>query len=68
MENREQIKPKKRLYKRRTAAQILDVSVSTMKQFEKQGRLTPIRLGKRHVCYDAKQIEAIAAAAVRGEI
>jgi predicted site-specific integrase-resolvase len=63
-----ELKPKKKLLKRRSAAAILDTSVSTLKRFEREGRLKPIRLGKRHVCYDAKQVEAIASAARRGEI
>jgi predicted site-specific integrase-resolvase len=62
------VKPKRQLLKRRTAAEILDTSVSTLKKWEREGRLKPIRLGRRHVSYDARQIQAIAVAARRGEI
>jgi hypothetical protein len=64
----EHIKPKKKLYLRKTAAQVLDMSISMLKLFEKRGLLTPYRLGPRRVYYDTRQVDHIAAAVLRGEI
>jgi hypothetical protein len=56
-------KPPKKLYRRRTAAEVLDCDIQMLKQLEKQGRLHPIRLNRLHVFYDVEEIHAIA----RGE-
>jgi hypothetical protein len=55
--------PARRLYRRNTAAQILDCAVDMLRQLEKQGKLHPIRLNKLHVFYAAEEVDAIA----RGE-
>ena len=55
--------PPKKLYRRRTAAEVLDCDIQMLKQLEKQGRLHPIRLNRLHVFYDVEEIHAIA----RGE-
>jgi hypothetical protein len=58
----ERKKPKvaRKLYRRATAAAMLDSSVTMMKRLEGEGRLTPVRLGSRDVFYNAEQIEALA--------
>jgi hypothetical protein len=61
-----QMKPARRLLKRATAAEVLDTSITTLKALEKAGKLTPIRLGLRHVHYDVKEVEALASGAQRG--
>lgn len=62
MIERVKLKPKRRLYKRRTAAEVLDTSVTKLKALEREGRLTPIRLGDhgRDVHYTVEQVEALA--------
>jgi hypothetical protein len=62
-EERAAATPAKRLYRRKTAAAILDCDISMLKRLEKEGLLHPKRLGLRHVFYAAEEIEAIA----RGE-
>jgi hypothetical protein len=57
---RKRVKPKRLLVRRRTAVEMLDSSVSKLKLLEKQGRLTPIRLGSRDVHYAMTEIEALA--------
>ena len=54
-------KPVRRLVRRRTAAEELDVSISMLKRLERDGRLTPIRLGSsgRDVFYSVSDIEAL---------
>ena len=47
----------RRLYRRATAAALLDTSVNMMKKLEREGRLKPIRLGQRDVFYDSQQID-----------
>jgi hypothetical protein len=47
----------RRLYRRATAATLLDTSVNMMKKLEREGRLKPIRLGQRDVFYDSQQID-----------
>jgi DNA-binding transcriptional MerR regulator len=64
----EHIRPAKKLYLRKTAAQVLDMSISMLKLFEKEGLLKPIRIGPRRVYYDTRQVDAVAAAVLRGEI
>jgi hypothetical protein len=59
---RDQTKPARRLYRRRTAAEILNTSISMMKKLEKEGRLKPVRLGSRR----AEQIEALLKEASHG--
>jgi hypothetical protein len=46
-------KRQRRLVRRATAIEILDTSLSTLKALEKAGKLTPIRIGKRDVHYQA---------------
>jgi len=48
------------LTKRRRAAEILDTSVSTLKRLEREGRLTPRRVGLRDIAYPTWQVRAIA--------
>jgi hypothetical protein len=55
--------PPKKLYRRRTAAEVLDCDIQMLKQLEKQGRLHPIRLNRLHVFYRSEEVEALA----RGE-
>jgi hypothetical protein len=57
---RHQIKPSKKLYRRRTAAEILDCDVSLLKRLEKMGRLTGIRIGLREIFYKCEEIDALA--------
>jgi hypothetical protein len=49
----------RRLYRRATAAALLDTSVNMMKKLEREGRLKPIRLGARDVFYAAEQVDAL---------
>jgi hypothetical protein len=49
----------RRLYRRATAAALLDTSVKMMKKLEREGRLKPIRLGQRDVFYSAEQVDAL---------
>ena len=53
-------KPPRRLYRRATAAEILDSSVSMLKRLEREGRLTPIRIGSRDVHYSADEVHRLA--------
>jgi hypothetical protein len=39
--------PGRRLYRRATAAMVLDTSISMLKKLEREGRLTPVRIGAR---------------------
>jgi hypothetical protein len=48
------------LYRRATAAEMLDTSISGLKRLEREGRLTPKRIGKRDVHYAASEIHALA--------
>ena len=66
MERVNQVKPAQQLYKRATAAKILDTSTSTLKLLEKEGRLRPIRLGRRYVYYKVAEVEALASGKQRG--
>jgi hypothetical protein len=66
MERVNQVKPAQQLYKRATAAKILDTSITTMKMLEKEGRLKPVRLGKRYVYYKVGEVEALASGKQRG--
>ena len=54
--------PQQILYSRKTTAAVLDVSVDTVKELERQGRLSQIRLtGPRgDVHHPAAQVEALA--------
>ena len=55
------MKPKKLLYKRATAAEILDESISSLIRMEQEGRLTPVILRPNGVVhYRAEDIEALA--------
>ena len=49
----------RRLYRRATAAALLDTSVNMMKKLEREGRLKPIRLGQRDVFYDSQRIDVL---------
>ena len=42
-------KTPRKLYRRSTAAALLDTSINTLKRLEAEGRLTPVRLGRRDV-------------------
>jgi hypothetical protein len=54
-------RPKKLLYKRATAAALLDESVSSLIRMEQDGRLTPVVLRPNGVVhYPAEQVEALA--------
>ncbi len=53
-------KPPRRLYRRATAAEMPDTSISMMKRLEAEDRLTPVRPGGRDVFYPATEIEALA--------
>jgi hypothetical protein len=57
------VKPARRLLRRTTVNHMLDTSTTTLKELERRGKLTPIRLGKRTISYPAEQVEALA----RGE-
>jgi hypothetical protein len=61
---KEQGKPARRLYRRRTAAEILDTSINMLKKLERKGKLTAVRLGGRDVFYRAEEVDALA----RGEV
>lgn len=50
----------RRLVRRATAAEILDTSLSMLKRLEREGRLTPVRLGARDIYYSAEEIEVLA--------
>ena len=51
----------RRLLRRRTAAEELDTSVSRLKRLEREGKLTPRRIGGgRDVYYSVSDIEALA--------
>ncbi|MFZ1885542.1 MAG: hypothetical protein WAU53_18580 [Rhodoplanes sp.] len=50
----------RRLYRRATAAAVLDTSINMMKRLEKEGKLTPVRLGSRDVFYLVDQVAALA--------
>jgi hypothetical protein len=52
--------PTRRLYRRATAAHLLNCSISLLKRLEKDGRLTPIRLGSRDVFYAVAQVHRLA--------
>jgi hypothetical protein len=55
------IKPKRLLYKRATAAHMLDESVSSLIRMEEEGRLTPVILRPNGVVhYRAEEVEALA--------
>ena len=51
---------RRRLYRRATAAAVLDTSINMLKRLEADGKLTVIRLGGRDVFYPATQVEALA--------
>jgi predicted site-specific integrase-resolvase len=53
-------RPARRLYRRATAAEILDTSITMMKRLEREGRLTPVRLGGRDVFYPADEVHRLA--------
>jgi hypothetical protein len=53
-------KPRQLLVKRRRAIELLDTSLNGVKKLEKLGKLTPVRLGSRDVCYRLEQFEALA--------
>jgi hypothetical protein len=56
-----EMKPKRLLYKRATAAHLLDESISTIIRMEEDGRLTPIVLRRNGIVhYRAEQVEALA--------
>jgi hypothetical protein len=57
---RRETMPAKRLYRRKTAAEILDCDIQLLKRLEKEGKLHAIRLGRRDVFYTADEIEALA--------
>jgi hypothetical protein len=61
IERRKPTKAARKLYRRATAAAMLDTSVTMMKKLEAAGKLTPVRLGSRDVFYKAEQVEALAA-------
>jgi len=50
----------RRLYRRSTAAAILDCSVKMLRRLEREGKLKVVRLGQRDVFYPAEQVEALA--------
>lgn len=54
-------RPRRRLYRRATAAALLDTSINMLKRLEKQGKLTPLRLGGRDIFYRADEVDALAA-------
>jgi predicted site-specific integrase-resolvase len=54
-------KIERKLYRRATAAALLDTSVTMMKRLEREGRLTAVRLGGRDVFYRAQEIERLLA-------
>jgi hypothetical protein len=57
--------PNRIAVRRRTAAAMLDTTVRTLKDLEKLGKLTPVRLGPKgkEVSYRVAELEALA----RGE-
>jgi hypothetical protein len=58
--HKQQITPAKRLYRRKTAAQILDCDIQMLRRAERDGRLTPIRLGLKDVFYACAEVDALA--------
>jgi hypothetical protein len=56
----EQIKPAQQLYRRATAAKVLDCHVSLLKRLEDLGVLSGIRLGLRDTFYHVEDIERLA--------
>jgi hypothetical protein len=52
--------PARKLLRRKTAATVLDCDIQLLKRLEKEGKLTPIRLGKRYVSYGVGEVEALA--------
>jgi Helix-turn-helix domain len=54
------ITERRKLYKRATAAHVLNQSISTLRRLERQGPLTPVKMGRRDIRYPAEQVEAIA--------
>jgi predicted site-specific integrase-resolvase len=63
MQVKKQVKSRevvRRLYRRSTAAQILDTSVKMLRRLEEAGKLTVVRLGNRDVHYPAHEVEALA--------
>ncbi|MGA8155953.1 MAG: hypothetical protein WB822_07015 [Rhodoplanes sp.] len=50
----------RRLYRRATATAVLDTSINMMKRLEKEGKLTPVRLGSRDVFHLVDQVAALA--------
>lgn len=53
-------KPPRRLYRRATTAEILDCSLNMVKQLERVGTLTKVRLGTRDVFHPAHEVDALA--------
>ncbi len=49
----------RKLYRRSTAAALLDTSIHTLRALEQADKLTPVRLGKRDVYYPAEQVDAL---------
>ncbi|HEY7248687.1 MAG TPA: hypothetical protein VH678_32895 [Xanthobacteraceae bacterium] len=60
MNDKKATTPGRQLYRRATAAMILDTSVTMLKKLEREGRLTPVRLGGRDVFYRASEVDALA--------
>ena len=58
MSNRMQ-NPERDLYRRATAAAMLDTSITMTKKLERAGKLTVIRLGTRDVFYPAEEIDEL---------
>jgi hypothetical protein len=62
--SKQERKPHRLLVRRRTAAEMLDTSISRLKRLEQSGRLKAIRIGGgRDVHYESAEIERLA----RGE-
>ncbi|MGH6865632.1 MAG: helix-turn-helix transcriptional regulator [Methyloceanibacter sp.] len=62
------ISPKQLLISRKTAAEMLDTSVDTIKRLERQGRLHPVRLtGPRSsIFFRAEEVHSLTEADVGG--
>jgi hypothetical protein len=67
-ETKTKMMPARQLYRRSTAARVLDCDISLLKAIEKDGtgRLTPIRLHGTHVHYEVGQVHALARGGKRG--
>lgn len=45
--------------RRTTAARMLDVTPRTVRRYEDEGKLTPIKRNSRMVCYDVEEVKKL---------